>query len=51
MAVLLFSAAAMLTTLLYLRRLSQFDMAVYYAYKDTPSRETGGILGEGERFQ
>ena len=27
-----FSAAAMITTLLCLRRISQFDMAVYYAY-------------------
>src|SRR5215212_1211198 len=45
MVVLLFSAAVMIATPLFLRRASQFDMAVYYSYGLTPSRE------KGEKFQ
>src|SRR5919107_5007777 len=45
MVVLLSSTAVIITAPLCLRRLSQFDMAVYYSYGRPPSRQ------ERERFQ
>src|ERR671917_880047 len=40
----------MITTPLCLRPVSQFDMAVYYSYGYSPSRETGDILEKERDF-